>query len=298
LLPFTEGPDLFIKEGEMNWRVVSPQWCVFGKRIASMLGVEWSDKAEGAEAEIFIEMFPGMIEEALKYKSTPKICWWTGTDVRVYSANKETYDFGNTFHVTDTPWLIYPLSKKVHPVCFLPLPCSLNSDEAPPYPKDPAILMYLSQHQARDIDRSIEFLEFNQWCPIYVVHGPGVPVSFLPTRPHIINLGNVSDEDRMDLFSKISLYVRFMKFDGLSQLVVEMKSIGRHVASTIMTPFCELIEPDYSQKEISSSIVKLVESPPSPEGREWYRSVFNIETFGRIFEGICNKKGWEAPKGI
>jgi hypothetical protein len=285
----------FLKEGEMNWKVVSPNWCVFGKRIASMLNIECSDKAEGAEAAIFIEMFPGMIEEALRYKTMPKICWWTGTDSRVYSANPETYDFGNTVHVTDTPWLIYPLSKKVHPVCFLPMPCSLKSDNPPPYPKDPAILMYVSQHQARDIERSVEFMKFNRWCPIYLLDGPGVPIPKTGLPEHVVALGNIRDEERMDLFSKISLYVRFMHFDGMSQSIVEMKCLGRHVASTIANPYCEIIEPGYTQVEVSAALRTLVQYPPDEKGREWYRSVFCEETFNRIVSDICKMKKWDSP---
>lgn len=282
----------------MNWRVVSPNWCIFGKRIASMLNIECSDKAEGAEAAIFIEMFPGMIEEALRYKHMPKICWWTGTDVRVYLANPQVYDFGNTVHVTDTPWLIYPLSKKVHPVCFLPMPCSLSSDNPPPYPKDPAILMYLSQHQARDVKRSIEFIKYNRWCPIYVMSGPVDSVVKDLMQDNVFPIGFIKDEDRMDLFKKISIYVRFMHFDGMSQLVVEMKSIGRHVASTITAPYCELIEPDFDQREISYNIRNIIGSPPSKEGEGWYRSVFNKETFDRVIRGICESRKWEGPLGL
>jgi hypothetical protein len=282
----------------MNWRVVSPNWCIFGKRIASMLNIECSDKAEGAEAAIFIEMFPGMIEEGLRYKHMPKICWWTGTDVRVYLANPQVYDFGNTVHVTDTPWLIYPLSKKVHPVCFLPMPCSLPSDNPPPYPKDPAILLYLSDHQARDIPRSVEFIKFNQWCPIYVTSGPGVPLPRVLdnfVQPNVYLIRHMEDNGRIELFSKISIYVRFMYFDGMSQLVVEMKSIGRHVASTIMTPFCEFIQPEYTQQEISDAIKELSKNPPVPEGRDWYRSVFSMDTFSRTLKGICELKKWGSP---
>ena len=282
----------------MNWRVVSPDWCVFAKRIASMLGVECSDKEDGAEAAIFIEMFPGMIEEALRCKNTPKICWWTGTDVRVYLSKPETYDFGNTVHVTDTPWLIYPLSKKVNPVCFLPMPCSLPSDNPPPYPKDPAILMYLSIHQARDIGRSVEFMKANRDIPIYLIDGPGMPISKTVIPDNVIALGNIRDEDRMEVFSKISLYIRFMYFDGMSQMVVEMKCLGRHVASTISAPYCELIEPDHTQEEISVAIRELMKSPPDKAGREWYKSVFSRETFARVVNGICDVKGWEPPNTV
>jgi hypothetical protein len=285
----------------MNWRVVSPDWCVFGKRIASMLGVECSDKAEGAGAAIFIEMFPGMIEEALRYKNTPKICWWTGTDVRVYLENKETYDFGNSAHVTDTPWLIYQLSKKVNPVCFLPMPCSLNSDAPPPYPKDPSILLYLSDHQARDIPRSIEFIKHNQWCPIFVISGLGVrlPKALDGFSQSNVNLiGQATYGMMVHIFEKTSIYVRFMHFDGMSQLVVESKCLGRHVASTVMTPYCELIEPDFSQAEISEGIKNLIKDPPDEAGREWYRALFNFKTFGRIVGEICNEKKWEVPKGL
>jgi hypothetical protein len=243
-------------------------------------------------------MFPGMIKEALKYKYTPKICWWTGTDVRVYSENKETYDFGNAAHVTDTPWLIYQLSKKVHPVCFLPLPCSLNTEQAPPYPKDPAILMYLSAHQARDVERSIEFIKFNRDIPIYVMSGPVDSIVKGLLQDNVFPIGFIKDEERMDIFKKISLYIRFMHFDGMSQLVVEMKSIGRHVASTIMAPYCELIEPDFSQIEISAGIRNLIKNPPDESEREWYMSIFNFKTFGRILGEVCNAKRWEAPKGL
>ena len=128
--------------------------------------------------------------------------------------------------------------------------------------------------------------------------GPVAPVVGAGFQDNVFPIGFIKDEERIDLFKKISLYVRFMHFDGMSQLVVEMKCLGRHVASTVMSPHCELIYEEDSQRDISTMVRNLIKSPPDESGREWYRSVFNFETFRDVVRGICDAKKWEAPKGV
>jgi len=285
----------------MEWRVVSPDWCIFGERIASLLGVERVAIAKEHGGSIFIEMFPGMITEALKYPDSPKICWWTGTDARLYSENPKTYRFGNAMHVTDTPWLIYILSLKVNPVCFLPLPCSVDSPPLP-YPKDPAILMYLNEHRARDIKRSKKVISFIKDWPVYVMSGPAVCKPVIgPDFPqdNVILVSAIDEDERVEVFKKISMFIRLMHYDGMSQLIVEMKSLGRHVITTVYAPHCDIVDPTQSPAEIANLAKQIVTAgPPLEAGTNWYRSIFNKTTFLRVLRGVCHVKGWEEPKAV
>ena len=277
----------------MKWRIVSPQHCIFAKRVASMTGLEYSDQATGAEAAFFIEMFQPMIDKAVEFTG-PKICWWTGTDARIFAESPNSPDFGNAFHVTDTPWLVYLLSRKLKMVCFLPMPCSISTEPLP-YPEDPAILFYLNEHRARDVERSKAFIQYHRKIPIYVMCGiynrPIMDIA-APGQTNVIRVDNVPDDDRLELFKKIGVYVRFMHFDGMSQLTIEMKILGRHVITTEFVPYAEIVSVKDSLRDISERMRNLIKQPPDPEGAKWYKQVFSMATFRRVLNGIGEQRHW------
>lgn len=275
----------------MKWRVVSPQHCIFAKRVASIAGLDYSDQADGAEAALFIEMFSDNLIKATRFDG-PRILWWTGTDARQYVGSPNNFYFQNTVHVTDTPWLIYSLSTKVFPVCFLPMPCSIDSDPLP-YPSDPAILMYLNQHVARDIERSKQFIDYHRAHKIYVMCGLyNEPLTDLGNYDHLIHVDRVPDDQRLELFKKIGVYIRFMHFDGMSQLTIEMKYLGKHVVTSEFVPYAEIVDDEDSVQVISERIRGLINHPPNPAGTEWYRKIFSIDTFNQVLSSIGESRGW------
>jgi hypothetical protein len=236
-------------------------------------------------------MFPAMIGEALKYPDSPKICLWTGTDALLCSESPIVYDFKNVVHVTDTPWLIHTMHKRLSPVSFLPIPCAIQSSPLP-YPKDPAILMYLNNHAARDINRSTKLIARTRDIPIYILHGKYNVQIDVGHQENLFYIDTLPDEELLELYSKISLYVRLMLRDGMSQLIVEMKSLGRHVVTTVLAPHCELVSPDQSPHEIYALIKQTISHPPAVVGTEFYRNLFNLKNFQRVLRGLCHAKGW------
>jgi hypothetical protein len=83
-----------------------------------------------------------------------------------------------------------------------------------------------------------------------------------------------------------------MKLDGLSQTVVEMKTLGRHVFYTTPMAHCHLIEPEESVESVATKIRAVIGSPLDEEGAKWYRSIFTVENFKNIVGDLCKQEGW------
>jgi len=283
----------------MIWKIVSYDNSVFAKRLNRMFGIEVCLKPEGRfDGLFFFNMAPAHLSFAHKYHRIPKICYWTGMDARLFVEDKNaSADFGNALHVTDSPLLVGKLSQKVSSPCFLPIPPYLpNLDIGIERPA--GILMYLTDHKARDIERSKAFIKQIHDIPIYMLHGKGKKVVDGKFQDNIIDLDWIEDEARESIFRKVSVHIRLMHYDGLSQTVVEMKMLGRHVFYTEIVPYCNPVEADDSPSDIAELVRQKIDAPLDIEGAEYYRRVFSKENFLKIITELCALKGWDFPYGI
>ena len=278
----------------MNWQIVSGDRSIFALRLARMLGLKIVSQPEGSfDGLFFVDMLPENMAISQEYRKIPKICYWTGTDVRLFMNNGTKCEFGPSIHVTDSPWLVIKLNPRLANVCFLPMPPDLPALHIPVEP-NPGILMYLNQHPARDIKRSLAFIQSIRDIPIYVIRGPGIGVN-LPVQENVTDLKWITDDKRGEVFKKVSVHVRFMLYDGLSQTVIEMKMLGRHVFYTTSFPYCNYVDEKEGIEDIIQRVRKTILLPPDQEGREWFWSIFNQENFGRILGELCERQGWGFP---
>jgi hypothetical protein len=290
-----EAKQLARPSDSMNWQLVSGDRSIFAHRLGQMLGLKIHTEPEGSPDGLFlVDMLPENMAISQQYRAIPKICYWTGSDARLFLNNGASSEFGPSIHVTDSPWLAIKLNARLSKVCFLPMPPNLPKFDIPV--KQPGILMYLNKHGARDIKRSVAFIQAVQDIPIYVMRGPGIGVD-LPVQENLTDLKWIpNDDEREELFKKVSVYVRFMLYDGLSQTVIEMKMLGRQVFYTTPFPYCNYIEPEESVESVAQRVREAISLPPDRQARKWYWSVFNRENFNRILGQLVKKEGWSFPE--
>jgi len=278
---------------DSNWQIISGDHSIFAHRLAGMLGLEIYPKPQGSFAGLFfVDMLPENMAISQEYEGIRKICYWTGSDARLFLNNGASAEFGPAIHVTDSPWLTIKLNSRLPNVCFLPMPPDVPKFDIPV--EEPGILMYLNKHPARDIKRSLSFIQSIHDIPIYIIRGPGMGVD-IPAQENVTDLKWMSDDAREEVFKKVSVYVRFMLYDGLSQTVIEMKILGRHVFYTTPFPYCNYVDPKDDVEMIAQRVRETVLLPLDQEGRKWYWSVFNKENFERILGQLCKNKGWSFP---
>jgi hypothetical protein len=278
----------------MIWKIASSDNSVFARRLERMLGLEVCIRPEGKfDGLFFFTMNPTHRRLASdQYGQVPKVCYWTGSDAKQFLDNAGEKDgFGSALHATDSPMLVAPLSKKLSSTPrFIPLfPClpkpEIEIEGAP------GILMYVPEAEAQDVKRSRALMDKIRDIPIYVLHGKGKKA--ISSQDNVVSLDWIEDDDREGIFKKVSIFVRLMNYDGLSQTVVEMKSLGRHVFYTGLAPYCNRVSAADSPETIADKVRSTVNEPLDAEGAEWYRKVFSMENFKRITRKLCQTKGWD-----
>lgn len=280
----------------MKWKIISMEGSAIARRLGVMFGMEMSGSVEGKyDGLIFISVGPWHIDNLHKFKGVPKILYWTGTDVRLFLEDKKRKpDFDDAIHVTDSPGLISKLGGKIPLVYFLPMPPYLPVAEIElerPY----GILIYITRHVARDVERTKAVIKELPNIPIYVLKGQGVKIIDNKFQKNIVDFEWICEEEKRKLFRNVSVYLRLMNFDGLSQLVIEMKSLGRHVFYTNPTPFCDFVVSGESSKEIARRVLDKIETPLDMVGAEWYKTVFSKENFSKTAKTLCAERGWDFP---
>jgi hypothetical protein len=280
----------------MTWQIISGDRSIFAQRLAGMLGLKIFSQPQGSfDGLFFVDMLPENMAISQEYRGTPKICYWTGSDARLFLNDGAGREFGPSIHVTDSPWLTIKLNSRIPNVCFLPMPPDIPKFDIPLEP-NPGILMYLNQHPARDIKRSLSFIQSIHDIPIYVMRGPGIGVDIL-AQENVTDLKWIpSDDKREEIFKKISVYVRFMLYDGLSQTVIEMKMLGRHVFYTSNFPYCNYVDPKDGVDAVAKRVREVISLPLDKQAIKWYWSVFNRENFNKILGQLVKKEGWSFPQ--
>jgi hypothetical protein len=291
----TKQSHLDSRSESMNWQIISGDRSIFAQRLAGMLGLKIFSQPQGSfDGLFFVDMLPENMAISQEFKSIPKICYWTGSDARLFLNDGAGREFGPSIHVTDSPWLTIKLNSRIPNVCFLPMPPDIPKFDIPLEP-NPGILMYLNQHPARDIKRSLSFIQSVHDIPIYVVRGPGIGVN-PPVQENVTDLKWMTDDEREEVFKKVSVYVRFMLYDGLSQTVIEMKILGRHVFYTSHFPYCNYIDPKEDVETVAQRVREAISLPLDREAVKWYWSVFNRENFNKILGQLVKKEGWSFPQ--
>lgn len=278
----------------MKWQLISPGGSIFIRRLSKMFGIDWYKEPTGwFDGLIMLGIWENEgLEIALKYPDLPKIAIWSGSDAKYLQESKREFNFGKIIHITDTLWLVYPLHKHFKEICFVPLPVYLPFDWDIPMPKKTGILIYAPKHPAQDVERIKAFVRQVKDVSIYVLTKGDKPIIDKRFQNNIHYQELMNEEERAEVFSQVNILVKLMKYDAMSQTVVEMKCLRRHVFWTISAPYCKLIEPGLRMDILARMVKNPALLRQDIEGAKYYRNLHTPAQFLKIVKELCSKKGW------
>ncbi len=178
----------------------------------------------------------------LHVRRRPVVVHWVGTDVLIAleehaKQNISTRLVEAPHHWCDAPWLVDELRPMGIRAEYVPLPIPVLEAEPSPLPAQFRALMYLPVDA---FDREVFDMETLLRLPVEL---PEVEFILIPSpaeslpQPLPANLqtpGWVNDMDT--LYSEVSAVVRLVSHDGMSFMVLEALSRGRHVIYTYPVP--------------------------------------------------------------
>lgn len=278
----------------MKWQLISPGGSIFIRRLSKMFGIEWFKEPTGQfDGLIMLGIWENEgLEVALKYPDLPKILIWSGSDAKFFQESKKEFNFERAIHITDTPWLVYPLHKYFNDICFVPLPVYMPFDWNIPMPRKPGILIYAPKHHAQDVARLKTFVRQARGIPIHVLTKGDQPIVDKRFQNDVHYHESVKEEDRADIFRQVNVLVKLMKHDAMSQTVVEMKCLKRHVFWTTRAPYCRLIEPGLRMDILARMVRNPALLRPDAEGAKYYHELHTPAMFLKMVKELCSKKGW------
>lgn len=223
------------------------------------------------------------------------IVFWIGSDVLfakdllIPRVLTKIAGKGIDVNLTCAPWLAEELSLlglKVDGSVHLPLNC----DSSLPLllPNLPRVLIYFPKGRyhffrgevIEEVIRSFPEIEF------WIVGDGGKP---LEKHKNVRNLGRVKSMDR--IYENILVLIRIPIHDGLSGMVLEALSKGRHAIYSYSFPHCRLAK---TVNEVRHHLSELLSSPSlNFEGAEWVRRNYAhkeiLKKFSNFFKMTTQK---------
>lgn len=178
----------------------------------------------------------------MRIRRRPVVVHWVGTDVLIAleehaKRNISTRLVEAPLHWCDAPWLVTELAPIGIRAEYVPLPIPVLEPEPAPLPSQFRVLMYLPVDA---FDREVFDMETILRLPVEL---PEVEFILIPSPadslpgPFPANLktpGWINDMD--GLYREVSALVRLVSHDGMSFMVLEALSRGRHVVYTYPLP--------------------------------------------------------------
>ena len=178
----------------------------------------------------------------MRFRRRPVVIHWVGTDVLIAldehaRQNISTRLVEGPYHWCDAPWLVDELRPMGIRAEYVPLPIPVLETEPAPLPERFRVLMYLPVDA---FDREVFDMETLLRLPVELTEVEFIlipsPAESLPQPlpPNLLTPGWISDMDA--LYRDISAIVRLVSHDGMSFMVLEALSRGRHVVYTYPLP--------------------------------------------------------------
>lgn len=164
----------------------------------------------------------------------PRVIHWVGSDIAGLSEHPALRSLLSSSHVThlaEVSWTAEQLREFGFTPRIAPLPPRHNHPQSTPLPKRFTIMLYVPRTRSdfygrRAFERLMERLADQ---PVrYVVVGGGHVEA--PAGVEVCNLG--WRDTLHDIYEDVSLLIRYTPHDGLSLMVLEALSFGRHVIWT------------------------------------------------------------------
>lgn len=213
-----------------------------------------------------------------KLTGTPLIYHWIGTDtLRLVNLPEPLREKAVTrlnrlvpVHLADSPHIAEELSEiglNITEVVRL-LPPSVQADMMP-FPPECAVMCYWSDDYA-DFHRAEWIMELARRFPhipfrIVAATGRG-----LDAPPNVEFLG--WRDDLTDIYGSSRIFLRLVKHDSLSAMVLESLARGRYVIYTRELQHCSYVQTFEDAYEALKELIEVVE--PNRAGAEWVKENF------------------------
>lgn len=169
----------------------------------------------------------------------PRVVHWVGSDILALAENSALrlrLNSRNILHLAEATWTVEELQSYGLAPRLAPLPPRHHHGESIPLPEQFTVLLYVPRTRSEFYGRSAfeRLMERLKGEPVrYVIVGGGS--LNVPEGVDALDLG--WRNDLRDAYKESSVLVRFTPHDGLSLMVLEALSYGRHVIWTQPFPF-------------------------------------------------------------
>lgn len=180
----------------------------------------------------------------------PRVVHWVGSDIESLRENphlRTLLSSPSATHLAEVAWTAEQLREFGFEAQIAPLPPRLEDASCLPLPDRFTIMLYVPRTRSdfygrRAFERLM--LRLRDEPVRYVVVGGGDIAA--PAGVDVLNLG--WRDNLRDVYQDVSLLIRYTPHDGLSLMVLEALSFGRHVLWTQQFPFVRTVN-SYSDME-------------------------------------------------
>lgn len=247
------GLGLFCGEIAQNARRVAPQWEARLLRTSSRLDVLasiYSLAISDVWYSIGSPITDRWVHLAARILKKPRVIHWVGSDIAGLAdspALRPLVSGPNVMHLAEVEWTAEQLRSMGFEPHIAPLPPRHSDGFCAELPPEFTLMLYVPRTRSDFYGRrSFEQLMLRlQALPIrYVIVGGGSIEA-----PPGVKVENLGWRDNLhDVYTQISALIRYTPRDGLSLMVLEALSFGRHVLWTQRFPFTRQIQ-NYTDME-------------------------------------------------
>lgn len=217
--------------------------------------------------------------------------WWIGTDTletlrsprlqKQLALTRKQVDA----HLSVAPWISDELrTLGIDPIEIPIVPANLRVENLP-LPRQHAVLCYAAAGRETfyGVPRVVELARRFPEVPFILCGGGRVPSD---APPNVENAGVVDRRTMGDLYARASVLVRLPAHDGLSKMVLEALSLGRHVLWSYPHKGVAQVG---ARTDAERVLAELFTVPPAPNeaGREVIASRYNpVQVAGLVRDAI------------
>jgi glycosyltransferase involved in cell wall biosynthesis len=206
----------------------------------------------------------------------PRVIHWVGSDIEYFRNTKPLHKqmcTGSIKHLTEVDWTADELKALGVRSDIVPLPLRHYSASVKPLPERFTILLYLPKSRPDFYGRREYELLLRRFAHaglrVFVVGGGTLDA---PNGVEVVNLG--WRDDLSTIFEQVTVLIRLTPRDGLSLMVLEALSFGRHVMWSKPFPYSTHIR---SRKDIVEGLRSLLERHRSGELQPQYDAAEMVE---------------------
>jgi glycosyltransferase involved in cell wall biosynthesis len=247
------GLGLFCAQIAGQVQTVAPEWETYLLRMNSRLQV-FTSILTLTQCDVWYSIGSPVpdrwVHLAARLLRKPRVIHWVGSDIATLNEHAQLralLSSNNVIHLAEVAWTAQQLRNYGFEPRIAPLPPRHTDGRALPLPERFTIMLYVPRTRSDFYGKHAfeRLMRRLQGEPIrYLIVGGGEIDA--PPGADIVNLG--WRDDLHDVYADVSTLIRYTPHDGLSLMVLEALSFGRHVLWTQQFPFVRTIS-GYSDME-------------------------------------------------